>query len=284
MLEKVNSVKTSLEILKAQRTRGRQSNSSELTLQIRSTEQRIVTLSSLIRRAYDLLSSIQLYENRRGRRPAVVRDQFLEFDNLFNLILNNGSQVYDSNDNNLDVSNNNSENQNNNISERERRYLNRNNNNPIQNVSDQTEEFSLNHIFNRPFTEVENDLYREFETIFSCNVENSLSFANIFEKKQRDLVLKECRICKETSMFNSVNLDNICTRCESFDYHYIEDINRIVNPARINPFSQLNNMCPGDIPDQLNNLTLMERILISPIKPIVQVNLLFKQIFWFLSF
>ena len=106
----------------------------------------------------------------------------------------------------------------------------------------------------------------QFQSIFNCSLTDSLRFASIFENYQNNIHLNECSICRELSL--NINL-NMCNRCSNYPIITNQDL--ITNLALLNPFCELNNMYPGDIPLQLQGLSQIEQILISPIKPIVQV-------------
>ena len=75
-----------------------------------------------------------------------------------------------------------------------------------------------------------------------------------------DVVVEEvcCLVCNER--FSPINLlvREICRRC------YVDK-----NPVK--KFSEANNMDPGDVPEELQDLTEIEEMLIAQIFPIVSV-------------
>lgn len=90
----------------------------------------------------------------------------------------------------------------------------------------------------------------------------------MFEDKQKNLVVKYCSVCHE------INLDeaeNICKRCSTYPDPNSVDLNDVDQLCNLNPFSSVNNMYPGQIPECLLNLSLFEQTLISPVKPFIHI-------------
>jgi hypothetical protein len=100
---------------------------------------------------------------------------------------------------------------------------------------------------------VENDL---FTSIFHSSFESNVEFGNSFESAQRSLKKRHCHTCKEISL--NLRTEN-CERCSTFT-------NNIINP-----FTADNNMDPGQLPDELKGLSLVEQTLISPVKVFITV-------------
>lgn len=100
---------------------------------------------------------------------------------------------------------------------------------------------------------------------FSASLQENINLSTNFEQIQKELTLNHCFICEEISL--NILEDNICNRCRKYPNLPPDDLNNIQN--NLNPFSAFNFMIPGPQPEQLKNLTLMEQILISPIKPFI---------------
>lgn len=105
--------------------------------------------------------------------------------------------------------------------------------------------------------------------MFNKSLEEHLEIGRLFENKQKELRISICSICREIRL---ESMDGgICDRCKKFarpDDINEEDVNFI---ERLNPYSIRNNMYPGEVPDCLKELTLMEQIIISPVKPYIHV-------------
>lgn len=222
----------------------------------------------------NILIVIELYETRIGRRPNVVNNEIARFNNFFENLVNSIEQTSTTNQNhpvenhpvdnnpvdNNPVDNHPVENRSNNIpqiSSREQRYLNRQNQSIVQ-LNDQ--EIDLTQL-----TDEDQQSLNNFQQIFNCDLNTSIKLAQSFESKQKQIALNVCSQCHEMNVSNRP----VCDYC--FEYPVYNNINEIEDPSTLNPFCELNNMYPGDVPDELSRLSLIERILISPIKPFFQV-------------
>lgn len=102
----------------------------------------------------------------------------------------------------------------------------------------------------------------QYFQIFNCNLQENLELSLPFEQFQMRLQIRSCSICNEIDLEST---DNICDHCKKFPHPNNLSINSPLN--LINPLSELNGMQPGEIPDELKGLTILEQALISPIKP-----------------
>lgn len=110
-----------------------------------------------------------------------------------------------------------------------------------------------------------NDIY--FNNLFKMSLVEHLRIGSLFENDQKLLNLKSCSVCKQ---INLKLLEDECFTCKKYpiNQHELQENDR--NFLNIlNPFSSRNDMCPGVVPDCLKDLTLMEQILISPVKPYI---------------
>ena len=82
-----------------------------------------------------------------------------------------------------------------------------------------------------------------------------------FELQQMSYTFNFCNICKERNLEMKMATENICLRCY-----------RDKSPVKM--FSVENNMDPGEVPDQLANLTVVEQQLICRLSPAIQVHML----------
>lgn len=108
-----------------------------------------------------------------------------------------------------------------------------------------------------------------FFNIFKCSFEQSKRYATEFETDQRNLSVKHCLFCDEINL--EMIDDNVCARCSIYpnpSQLNLDDQNQI---RLLNPFSSLNNMNPGEIPDCLKGLSLFEQTLIARAKPFIYV-------------
>lgn len=105
-----------------------------------------------------------------------------------------------------------------------------------------------------------------FET-FNTNFQDNIRFSNDFETKQKDLIVNHCIYCEQISLDRLK--DNICNKCRKYRNLAPHQLNNI--QSELNPFSIYNDMLPGDQPEVLKDLTLIEQILISPIKPFITI-------------
>lgn len=106
----------------------------------------------------------------------------------------------------------------------------------------------------------------EFESVFGCSQAAMAAYAEKFERTLASWKVEKCSVCFELS--DSI-VNTTCSRCAK--YPVIDQLTDSTDLATVNPFGPHNNMYPGDVPEELKGLTMIERILISPIKPIVQV-------------
>ena len=214
--------------------------------QIRQQRESNEHFNELLIEARNLLNVLEPYEQRTGRRSIEIVEQFNRFRQIeleFSIInnVNVESQLVQNPIPNLV----------NQITEREQRTIDREHRRSIQ-------------VDNSQLNNQENEL---FKTTFNCDLNESLSFALNFERFQKRLGIYECLICYEISLSRLTN--NICSRCQK--YPQFTNADEIDNISNVNPFGPLNNVNPGIVPDELKNLSLIEQILISPIKPIVTV-------------
>lgn len=101
----------------------------------------------------------------------------------------------------------------------------------------------------------------QFSNIFNSSYEENAEFVHIFETNQKSFVLDHCTICNKISSKTS---NNIWESCRKFPHP--NEVGIASPIADVNPFSVLNNMDPGIVPDELLGLTFIEQILISRVK------------------
>ena len=82
-----------------------------------------------------------------------------------------------------------------------------------------------------------------------------------FELQQLSYDFMTCTICNECHMIEKINKQTICQRCSKEKTH-------------VKLFSDSNSMDPGKVPEELNQLTVVEQQLISRISPCINVHLL----------
>lgn len=80
-----------------------------------------------------------------------------------------------------------------------------------------------------------------------------VSLGQNFEREQKNLIINHWRLCKEISLIQLLN--QICERCSKYPNLPTE---LLPNLDQVNPFSAYNNMDPGEQPEELSGLTLME--------------------------
>lgn len=105
-----------------------------------------------------------------------------------------------------------------------------------------------------------------FFDIFKTNLDYQISIATNFEQRQSNLNIRACSVCHEISLTLT---ENICMPCQKFPDPSSLDLNNPANHRLLNPKSAQNNLHPGIVPECLKGLTLMEQILISPVKPYI---------------
>ena len=82
-----------------------------------------------------------------------------------------------------------------------------------------------------------------------------------FEKEQMSYQFNTCRVCNECRLQFKLSKDGCCTRC-------------LKDKSAIKMFSKENNMDPGDVPQELQGLTIVEQQLICRIAPAISLHLL----------
>ncbi|KAK3104656.1 hypothetical protein FSP39_007268 [Pinctada imbricata] len=82
-----------------------------------------------------------------------------------------------------------------------------------------------------------------------------------FELKQMSYTVNTCSICHETRINMKLSENGVCINCKKDKYD-------------IKMFSDQNNMNPGKLPQELNDLTIIEQQLICRISPCINVHLL----------
>lgn len=105
-----------------------------------------------------------------------------------------------------------------------------------------------------------------FKETFNSTYHENLEFAQVFEGKQKSLNVTYCQICNQMSLTSA---DPICNVCRKYPHPDQVDLNDPL--AVINPFCQLNDMDPGQVPAQLKDLSFLEQLLISRVKVCLSV-------------
>ena len=93
------------------------------------------------------------------------------------------------------------------------------------------------------------------------NFQKALEAITNFEKTQMSYKINHCSVCHERRIEMKMSTSNICKRCYN-------------DKGQIKMFSTENNMTPGNIPTELQDLSLIEQQLISRISPCINVHLL----------
>lgn len=108
----------------------------------------------------------------------------------------------------------------------------------------------------------------DFFQIFKSTLDESKRMSHEFETKQKNLVIKHCLICEE---MNLQMISDICDSCAKYPDPATLNLDDPEDVRRLNPLSSFNNMHPGEIPECLTGLTVLEQTLISQIKPFIHV-------------
>lgn len=106
----------------------------------------------------------------------------------------------------------------------------------------------------------------QYFDIFNCNLQENLDFSLSFEQFQMNLQINSCSICNEIDLQLT---SSVCNRCSR--YPHPNRLSSSPPTEQVNPFSELNNMQPGEIPDELKGLSILEQSLIAPIKPFMML-------------
>ena len=101
---------------------------------------------------------------------------------------------------------------------------------------------------------------QEKQQHFESDLKEATKAIHAFEREQMTYALKSCTICQEMRL-EMKQRDGVCLRCA-----------RDKNAIKL--FSIENNMDPGEVPEELQDLTLIEQQLISRITPVMSVHLL----------
>jgi len=83
---------------------------------------------------------------------------------------------------------------------------------------------------------------------------------NEFDRKVAAIVTRDCSTCLRSSA--ELNIDSVSNSCSTC---------RKVRVGEINKFSAANNMDPGVVPVELQNLSYIEQMLIAQVHPVVSL-------------
>ena len=107
----------------------------------------------------------------------------------------------------------------------------------------------------------ESDIAPPPPSIDNSKYDNAMDSIRAFEIEQMSYSFKFCKICKERRLEMKMSHTDICTRCHK-DKHNVK------------MFSSSNNMDPGKLPMELQDLTIIEQQLISRLSPCINVHML----------
>jgi energy-coupling factor transporter ATP-binding protein EcfA2 len=106
------------------------------------------------------------------------------------------------------------------------------------------------------------------------NTDGSIYSLEVFKKYAKELEEINnsfnntiCTICKEKDFTRKSDVGDTCSRCKKLEGKYTTQSGNQI----IHKFGKSNNMDPGDQPNQLKNLTLIEQLLIAQVHPVLCV-------------